>query len=58
MMKIHAMSDAMIDNAIKYCYRILKDGTQSLEGFKKAERMLPRLAQERDKRYNIKKLKS
>ncbi len=58
MMKIHAMSDAMIDNAIKYCKRILKDGTQSLEGIKKAERMLPRLAQERDKRYNIKKLKS
>ena len=57
-MKIHAMSDAMIDNAIKYCHRILKDGTQSWEVFKKAERMLPRLAQERDKRYSIKKLKS
>ena len=52
------MSDEMIDNAIKYCHRILKDGTQSLEGFKKAERMLPRLVQERDKRYNIKKLES
>ena len=57
-MKIHAMSDAMIDNAIKYCHRILKDGTQSWGVFKKAERMLPRLAQERDKRYSIKKLKS
>ena len=52
------MSDEVLGSAIKYCHRILKDGTQSREGFKKAERMLPSLAQERDKRHNIKKLKS
>ena len=50
---INAISDTMLNEQIKKCHRILKDGADDEATFKMAEKLLPMLAQERNRRENI-----
>ena len=52
MKNIHALSDTMLNEQIRECHRILKDGADEAT-FKMAEKVLPMLSQERNRRENI-----
>lgn len=53
MKNIHAIPDEVLDEQIKDCHRILKDGDKSELKFKRAEQALPMLRQERNRRDNV-----
>jgi hypothetical protein len=50
MKNIHALSDDELDEAIKQCHRILKDGHIDELTFRRAENTIPMLSQERSRR--------
>ena len=50
---IHSISNEMLDEQIKQCHRIIKDGANDEATFKRAEKALPMLRQERNRRDNI-----
>jgi len=50
MKNIHALSDDELDEAIKQCHRILKDGHIDEVTFRRAENTIPMLSQERSRR--------
>ena len=57
MKNIHALSDDELDEAIKQCHRILKDGHIDELTFRRAENTIPMLSQERDRRKNMSMMK-
>ena len=52
MKNIHAISDKVLNEQIKQCHRILKDGADEVT-FEMAEKALPMLRQERNRRDTI-----
>ena len=49
MKSIHSLSDKMLNEQIRECHRILKDGADEVT-FEMAEKALPMLRQERNRR--------